>query len=286
MTTEKPSLIHLLKPPKLNGEEAPGVRVSPAVCELNDSGPISTKTFPYLHFNLICSFVNIFDFIFFPQRANPRIDKKFLSLLWLSSFTCCQFYSTFLSLNHSISIWHSVIHWSVKFWDIDPELSPTTCFSFAFLFCARCMARNCSRFHPNRDVDIYEINESLWASAKKIKEERKQDTALPSGSPPPGMQHDGANFVVVLKTTEATGQLGSHCSIGEIWLWRAKSFWRTWFDWITCCSHPKAVLFGIVPFWLLLIALCKNPFSRELQLWHEYLFCLPIILRKILQNTV
>lgn len=70
------------------------------------------------------------------------------------------------------------------------------------------------------DINIYKMRESELASGKK--KTGKQDTALPSGSAPPGMQRGGANFVNVLKSTaaEATGQLGSWARVatsGEIW---------------------------------------------------------------------
>lgn len=42
----------------------------------------------------------------------------------------------------------------------------------------------------------HKMNEGV---SEPINEAKKQDTALPSGSPPPGMQHSGANFVNVLK---------------------------------------------------------------------------------------
>lgn len=129
------------------------------------------------------------------------------------------------------------------------DLAPKTCLSFAcfFLFFFHV---NCSRFSQT-GTSIYIKWMREWV--RLMKEKIKQDIALPAGSPPPGMQHSEANFVLKKKKnpTEAAarGQLGSWCHIGEIWHWRFKAFWRTSSDLITRCSHfnPKAVLFLILP---------------------------------------
>lgn len=118
---------------------------------------------------------------------------------------------------------------------------------------------------------------SEWACGAE-KKERKQDTALPSGSLPPGMQRGRANFVNVLKSTEAeaTGQLGLCCHVGGILAWRNRNTVED-IVWPSCLSSLPS----------------HNSSSRRVkeklflsgfQLWHESLFLLSFISFEVFQK--